>query len=170
MPSGGSMLRISVVTIAVLLVAGPAALAQLPPQPPPVKNSITQGSDQERAACHPDVMRYCKQLVRDDGQDDVFAILGCLQSNRARSAIPVSKCWPVTASEGRPPRHEAELSDDLFARLEQLSRVIPRARHARPNGPRTAPRSATAPCRFRRRPTAPSPRTLPHTCGDLLSP
>ena len=31
------MLRISVVTIAVLLVAGPAALAQLPPQPPPAQ-------------------------------------------------------------------------------------------------------------------------------------
>src|SRR6202047_2578585 len=88
MPSGGSMLRISVVTIAVLLVAGPAALAQLPPQPPPVKNSITQGSDQERAACHPDVMRYCKQLVREDGGDDVFAILGCLQTNRSRISNP----------------------------------------------------------------------------------
>ena len=92
------MLRISVVTIAVLLVAGPAALAQLPAQPPPVQNSITQGSDQERAACHPDVMRFCKQLVRDDGQDDVFAILGCLQSNRVKIS---NSCQQVLASHGQ---------------------------------------------------------------------
>jgi len=98
MPSGGMMLRISVVTIALLLVAGPAALAQLPAQPPPVKNSITQGSDQERAACHPDVMRYCKTLVRDDGQDDVFAILSCLQTNRTRIS---NSCQQVLASHGQ---------------------------------------------------------------------
>jgi hypothetical protein len=92
------MLRISVVTIAALLVAGPAALAQLPPQPPPVQNSITQGNDQERAACHPDVIRYCKQFLRDDGQDDVFAILGCLQTNRSRIS---SACQQVLASHGQ---------------------------------------------------------------------
>ena len=92
------MIRISVVTIALLLVAGPAALAQLPPQPPPVKNSITQGSDQERAACHPDVMRYCKQLVREDGGDDVFAILGCLQTNRGKIS---NSCQQVLASHGQ---------------------------------------------------------------------
>ena len=92
------MLRITVVTIAVLLVAGPAALAQLPPQPPPVKNSITQGSDQERAACHPDVIRYCKQFIHDDGQDDVFGILGCLQTNRGKIS---SSCQQVLASHGQ---------------------------------------------------------------------
>ena len=92
------MLRISVVTIAVLLGAGPAALAQLPPQPPPVKNSIQQGTDQERVACHPDVMRYCKQFVRDDGQDDVFAILGCLQTNRGKIS---NSCQQVLASHGQ---------------------------------------------------------------------
>ena len=89
------MLRITVVTIAVLLVAGPAALAQLPPQPPPVKNSITQGTDQERVACHPDVIRYCKQFLKEDGQDDVFAILGCLQTNRGKTSI-------LSASAGQP--------------------------------------------------------------------
>jgi hypothetical protein len=92
------MLRISVVTIAVLLVAGPAALAQLPPQPPPVKNSISQGTDQERAACHPDVMRYCKQFIHDDGQDDVFGILGCLQTNRGKIS---NSCQQVLASHGQ---------------------------------------------------------------------
>lgn len=92
------MLRISGVTIALLLVAGPAALAQLPPQPPPVKNQLGQGTDQERAACHPDVMRYCKQFVHDDGQDDVFAILGCLQTNRSRIS---NSCQQVLASHGQ---------------------------------------------------------------------
>jgi hypothetical protein len=100
------MLRISVVTIAVLLVAGPAALvvavpaalAQLPPQPPPVKNSIQQGTDQERAACHPDVIRYCKQFIHDDGQDDVFGILGCLQTNRGKIS---NSCQQVLASHGQ---------------------------------------------------------------------
>ena len=100
------MLRISVVTIAVLLVAGPAALivavpaalAQLPPQPPPVQNSIQQGTDQERVACHPDVIRYCKQFLKDDGQDDVFAILGCLQTNRGKIS---NSCQQVLASHGQ---------------------------------------------------------------------
>jgi hypothetical protein len=88
------MLRISVVTIAVLLVAGPAALAQLPP----VRNSIQQGTDQERAACHPDVIRYCKQFLHDDGQDDVFGILGCLQTNRGKIS---NSCQQVLASHGQ---------------------------------------------------------------------
>jgi hypothetical protein len=93
------MLRASILTITLVLLAGPAAMAQLPPQPPPVKNlSITAGSDQERAACHPDVMRYCKQLVHDDGQDDVFAILGCLQTNRQKIS---NACQQVLASHGQ---------------------------------------------------------------------
>src|SRR3984885_10800662 len=106
MPSGGMMLRISVVTIAVLLFAGPAALivavpaalAQLPPQPPPVKNSISQGTDQERVACHPDVIRYCKQILKVDGLDDVFAILACLQTNRGKTS---NRCPQVLASHGQ---------------------------------------------------------------------
>jgi hypothetical protein len=92
------MLRLSGVTIAVLLVAGPAALAQLPAQPPPVQNSISQGTEQERAACHPDVIRYCKQFVREDGQDDVFSILGCLQTNRSKIS---GSCQQVLASHGQ---------------------------------------------------------------------
>jgi hypothetical protein len=93
------MFRTCVLTIAlVLTAAGPVALAQLPPQPPPVKNGLGQGTDQERAACHPDVVRYCKQFLREDGQDDVFAILGCLQSNRQRIS---NSCQQVLASHGQ---------------------------------------------------------------------
>jgi hypothetical protein len=93
------MLRISAVTIALLVVAGPAALAQLPAQPPPVQGmSINAGSEQERAACHPDVMRWCKSFVHDNGQDDVFGILNCLQSNRSKIS---GACQQVLASHGQ---------------------------------------------------------------------
>jgi hypothetical protein len=92
------MFRTGVLTLALVLFVGPAAIAQLPPQPPPVKNQLGQGNDQERAACHPDVMRFCKTLVREDGNDDVFAILGCLQSNRPKIS---PACNTVLASHGQ---------------------------------------------------------------------
>jgi hypothetical protein len=91
------MYRTSVLTIALALLTGTAALAQLPPQPPPVANPFGQANEQERAACHPDVMRYCKEYVKDD-QSDVFAILGCLQSNRTRIS---SACRGVLESHGQ---------------------------------------------------------------------
>jgi hypothetical protein len=93
-----SMFRTCVLTIALALTVGSAALAQLPAQPAPVKNGMTQGTDQERAACHPDVIRFCKQLVRENGQDDVFAILGCLQTNRQRIS---NACQQVLSSHGQ---------------------------------------------------------------------
>jgi len=93
------MIRTAGVTIALLLLAGPAAMAQLPPQPPPVQGGpLGGGTQQERAACHPDVMRYCKQFVHNNGQDDVFAILGCLQSNRSKIS---NSCQQVLASHGQ---------------------------------------------------------------------
>ena len=92
------MFRSGVLTIALVLAVGPAAVAQLPPQPPPVKSPMQQGTDQERAACHPDVMRFCRQFVREDGQDDVFAILGCLQTNRQHIS---NACQQVLASHGQ---------------------------------------------------------------------
>jgi len=93
------MLRIPMLTIIATLAAGNAALAQsLPPQPPPVANPMMgQGNEQERAACHPDVMRYCRELIKDN-QDDVFSILGCLQTNRERIS---NACRTVLASHGQ---------------------------------------------------------------------
>jgi hypothetical protein len=87
-----------VFTAAAFLTAGSVVLAQVPPQPPPVANPLGQGSDQERAACHPDVMKYCRQLVKDDDQSDVFAILSCLQTNRTRISAP---CQQVLAGHGQ---------------------------------------------------------------------
>jgi hypothetical protein len=90
-----TMLRISLFTIALALIAGPAALAEgFPKQPPPV----SQGDEQERAACHPDVMRYCRSLVKDDDNNDVFAILNCLQTNRPKIS---AACRQVLASHGQ---------------------------------------------------------------------
>jgi len=93
------MHRIPMLTIIAMLAAGSAALAQsLPPQPPPVANPMMgQGNEQERAACHPDVMRYCRELIKDN-QDDVFSILGCLQTNRERIS---NACRTVLASHGQ---------------------------------------------------------------------
>jgi hypothetical protein len=91
------MLRTFTCTIAALLAAGTVVLAQLPPQPPPVANPLGQGNEQERAACHPDVMRFCKQILKDNQDADVFAILNCLQSNRPRIS---NACQQVLASHG----------------------------------------------------------------------
>ena len=56
-----------------------------------------QGDARERAACRPDVMRFCKQLVKGNN-DDVISILNCLQSNRPR----ISKaCNRVLVSHGQ---------------------------------------------------------------------
>jgi hypothetical protein len=96
---GSVMLRMFVFTAAILLIAGIAAHAQtLPPQPPPVASPLGQGTDQERAACHPDVMRFCRQLVKDNNDADVFAILDCLQTNRNRIS---NACQQVLASHGQ---------------------------------------------------------------------
>jgi hypothetical protein len=77
---GSIMVRMFVFTTAVLLTAGTLVLAQ------------------ERAACHPDVIKYCKELVRDNEQSDVFAILGCLQTNRTRISVA---CQQVLAGHGQ---------------------------------------------------------------------
>jgi len=101
MPGKEIMVRISVLlsvsTIAFTLAAAPAARAQMPPQPPPVASPMGQGNDQERAACHPDVVKNC-QLQLEVNPNDVLGILGCLQSNRAKIS---RACQQVLASHGQ---------------------------------------------------------------------
>ena len=46
------------------LAVGAAGAQQLPPQPPPVASLMGQGNDQERAACHPDVSRFCQTQLQ----------------------------------------------------------------------------------------------------------
>lgn len=96
MPGKGIMIRISVLTIACALVVGTVARAQMPPQPPPVASPMGQGNEQERAACHPDVIKHC-QTQLEVNPNDVLGILGCLQSNRAKIS---SACQQVLASHG----------------------------------------------------------------------
>jgi hypothetical protein len=92
------MVRTFVLTTALILTAVTAAPAQLPKQPPPVASPLGQGDARERAACRPDVLRFCKELVKDDANADVFGILNCLQTNRQK----ISKaCGEVLASHGQ---------------------------------------------------------------------
>lgn len=85
-------------SLAAVLAASSAASAQmLPPQPPPVKNGMGQGNEEERAACHPDVTKYCQTQLQVN-PNDVLGILGCLQANRTK----ISKaCQTVLASHGQ---------------------------------------------------------------------
>ena len=81
--------------ISVLLLAGvTTAHAQFPPQPPAPS---MPGSEQDRAACHPDVVRFCQAELATN-EDDVFAILGCLQRNRPRISTP---CRQVLERNGK---------------------------------------------------------------------
>ena len=82
----------------ICLTAATVASAQVPKQPPPVARPLGQGDAKERAACHPDVVRFCKELIKDDANADVFGILSCLQNNRHK----ISKaCNEVLASHGQ---------------------------------------------------------------------
>jgi len=95
------MVRNLLLTTALLLTASTAAPAQIPAQPPPVASpsiGIGAGSEQERAACHPDVVRLCKDLIKDDNNSDVFAILSCLQTNRNKLS---KACGEVLVSHGQ---------------------------------------------------------------------
>jgi len=93
---GTIMLCKASLTIAVLLVAGAPARAQMPPQPPPpalpFQIPSNAGTTQERDACHPDVMKFCKDAVPDQ-----FRILNCLQTNRSRIS---NGCRGVLSSHG----------------------------------------------------------------------
>ncbi len=92
------MIRVGCLTLAWLLGSAAVALAQFPPQPAAPKcASVSQGTPQERAACQPDVTRFC-QVELKTNECDVFAILGCLQRNRARLT---RACNQVLTSNGQ---------------------------------------------------------------------
>ena len=91
------MFRTSILTIAFALATGAGASAQqFPAQPAPVNGSLGQGNPQERAACHPDVKKFCQKQL-EINPDDVLGILGCLQSNRSQIS---ADCQQVLASHG----------------------------------------------------------------------
>ena len=83
LPEEGKMLRILVLTAAVVLGTAAAALAQFPPQPAPPASPFGGSTEAERVACRPDVVKYCEAEVKANEQD-IFGILNCLQRNRSR--------------------------------------------------------------------------------------
>jgi hypothetical protein len=88
------MYRTPAFSVVALLASVTISQAQFPAQPaaPPMP-----GSAQERAACHPDVVRFCQAELKAH-EDDVFSILGCLQRNRSRIS---RACQNVLASNGK---------------------------------------------------------------------
>jgi len=85
--------RVSILMFALVLTTAGASAQKLPPQPPPVD----QGDARERAACHPDVKRFC-QTQLEINPNDVLGILGCLQANRTKIS---HSCQEVLASHGQ---------------------------------------------------------------------
>jgi hypothetical protein len=68
--------KIAIVLGAAIVAGTTIAVAQLPlPLPLP----MNQGTPEDRAACEPDVKRYCQAEMPDQ-----LRILGCLQDNRKR--------------------------------------------------------------------------------------
>jgi hypothetical protein len=92
--NGGFMIRISMVSIALVFTVAIAAAQTFPPQPPPAAN---QGNDRERAACHPDVAKFCQSQLQVN-PNDTLGILGCLQANRPKIS---HACQQVLASHGQ---------------------------------------------------------------------
>src|SRR5262249_14140109 len=88
-----TMLRKAVLLIAVLAANPTAALAQ-PPLPlpfPPLP--MPQGTPEERAACAPDVHKYCEAAL-----PDTMRVLACLQANRGKIS---RACNQVLVSHGQ---------------------------------------------------------------------
>jgi hypothetical protein len=66
--------------LAAVLVAGTTpASSQLPLPLPLPPLPMPQGTPEERAACQPDVQRFCEYAL-----PDTMRVLQCLQGNRAR--------------------------------------------------------------------------------------
>jgi hypothetical protein len=82
------MLRITILTAGLALAIGTNAYAQ---------TSSQQGSESERAACHPDVVKYC-QTQLEVNPNDVGGILNCLQTNRTKIS---AACQSVLTSHGQ---------------------------------------------------------------------
>jgi cysteine rich repeat protein len=85
------MLRKAALLIAALALGPTAALAQLPLPFPPLP--MPQGTPEERAACAPDVQKYCEAAL-----PDTMRVLACLQSHRSRIS---RACNQVLASHGQ---------------------------------------------------------------------
>ncbi len=68
-------------TLFVVIFLASGAVPALPQAqfPLPLPLPQMQGTPEDRAACEPDVKRYCAEHI-----PDTFRILGCLQANQTR--------------------------------------------------------------------------------------
>ena len=91
------MFRKAILLSTVLFAILTPALAQLPPPPPlplPLPPlPMPEGTPEERAACAPDVQKYCEAAI-----PDTMRVLGCLQANRTRIS---AACNRVLVSHGQ---------------------------------------------------------------------
>jgi hypothetical protein len=87
------MFRRITLLVAVLAACSTPALAQFPlPLPfPPLP--MPQGTPEERAACAPDVHRFCEAAL-----PDTMRVLACLQANRPRIS---AACNRVLVNHGQ---------------------------------------------------------------------
>jgi len=85
------MLRKAALLAAALAACPTAALAQLPLPLPPLP--MPQGTPEERAACAPDVQKYCEAAL-----PDTMRVLTCLQANRGKIS---RACNRVLVSHGQ---------------------------------------------------------------------
>jgi hypothetical protein len=79
--------------VAALVALATPVMAQLPLPFPPLPLPMPQGTPEERAACAPDVQRYCEAAL-----PDTMRVLACLQSNRSRIS---NACNRVLVSHGQ---------------------------------------------------------------------
>ena len=81
------------VTLLVAVLAVTPALAQ-PPIPLPLPPlPMPQGTPEERAACAPDVRKFCEAAM-----PDTMRVLSCLQANRPKISVA---CNRVLVSHGQ---------------------------------------------------------------------
>ena len=70
------MIRKVAILFAVAIACSTVTYAQFP-LPLPLPLPLPEGTPEDRAACEPDVQRYCKAAI-----PDTFRVLNCLQANR----------------------------------------------------------------------------------------
>lgn len=77
------MLRKVTLLAAILVISSTPALAQLPfPLPLPLPLPMPEGTPEDRAACQPDVHKFCEAALPDTNR-----VLQCLQTNRRRIGV-----------------------------------------------------------------------------------
>jgi hypothetical protein len=90
------MFRKATLLLTVFIAILTPALAQLPLPPLPLPFPplpMPEGTPEERAACAPDVQKYCEAAM-----PDTMRVLGCLQANRTRIS---AACNRVLVSHGQ---------------------------------------------------------------------